>query len=197
MTHKVLEASPILGSLLKGGWPQTKYFLDGKEFNQMYVLADGIYPEWSVFVKTISNPANEVQSRFSAAQEAARKDVERAFGVLQNMFQIFQRPCQKFYVEAMHAVLACIILHNMAVEERLECGREVDADGFFETSPDSNVGGVTLNHGAGDGFSAYAAQVEAATHAAQVEAATSAFTSRTRFYELRRNLMTHLERSTS
>ena len=50
-------------------------------------------------------------------QESARKDVERAFGVLQARFQILDRPCKLWRVGAMEDVITCCtILHNMIVE---------------------------------------------------------------------------------
>ena len=48
-----------------------------------YYLAEGIYPQSTVFVKTISERQGNKQSHFATMQEAARKDVKRAFGVLQ------------------------------------------------------------------------------------------------------------------
>ena len=53
-----------------------------------YYLANGIYPQWVAFVKTISKPRGNKRSHFATMQEAARKDVVRAFGVLQACWAI-------------------------------------------------------------------------------------------------------------
>ncbi|XP_047949508.1 uncharacterized protein LOC125195400 [Salvia hispanica] len=42
-------------------------------------LADGIYPRWLVFVKTIRCSSDERNDYFAELQESARTDVERAF----------------------------------------------------------------------------------------------------------------------
>ena len=47
-----------------------------------YYLADGIYPDWPAFVKSVRHPMERKTQRFAAVQEGARKDIERAFGVL-------------------------------------------------------------------------------------------------------------------
>ena len=51
-------------------------------------------------------------------QEAQRKDVMRAFGVLQARWSILALPCKLWSVGAMnHVIIACIILHNMIIED--------------------------------------------------------------------------------
>ena len=56
---------------------------------------------------------------FAQAQEAARKDIERAFGVIQIRFGITHMPCRMWYLVDMHsAMMCCIVLHNMIIQDR-------------------------------------------------------------------------------
>lgn len=116
----VLDTSDTLKKIYSGEFPPSiMYTINGKTRCNLYYLADGIYPNWALFVKTISEPRNDKDKNFSAAQEALRKDIERAFGVLTCRFQILKYPCRFWYVEDMcNVVKACIVLHNMIVEER-------------------------------------------------------------------------------
>ncbi|GLT71382.1 hypothetical protein SLA2020_434070 [Shorea laevis] len=51
-------------------------------------------------------------------QESARKDVEWAFGVLQARFAIVRGPARSYEPEMLKEIMmACIILHNMIVED--------------------------------------------------------------------------------
>ncbi len=61
------------------------YVVGGETFDQLRFLTDGIYPELSRFVKSISEPLNKWEALFSIWQEATRKDVERGFGVLKKI----------------------------------------------------------------------------------------------------------------
>jgi len=69
--------------VLQGRAPEVKFTINGSEYNMGYYLADGIYPEWATFVKTITLPLTEKDKLFAQHQETARKDVECAFGILQ------------------------------------------------------------------------------------------------------------------
>ena len=55
---------------------------------------------------------------FSSAQESVRKDVERAFRVLQSRFAIIREPFWFWDILTISDIVkACIIMHNMTVED--------------------------------------------------------------------------------
>ena len=57
---------------------------------------------------------------FTAWQEACRKDIERAFGVLQSKFQVLARPMLQINLTKIaNKVATCMILHNMCVSDRV------------------------------------------------------------------------------
>ena len=78
----------------------------------------GTNPKWAAFVKTIKSPVLQKHKLFAQHQEAVRKDVERAFGVLQARFAFIRKPCLIWDDRFMGKIMkACIIIHNMIVED--------------------------------------------------------------------------------
>ncbi|XP_074290335.1 uncharacterized protein LOC141617065 [Silene latifolia] len=117
----VLQRSPLFDEVLEESAPTVNYTVNGTKYNIGYYLADGIYPAWATFVKTINAPQIQKHKLFAARQESCRKDVERAFGVLQARFSFIKRPCLLWDRTMMGKVLmACIIMHNMIVEDERE-----------------------------------------------------------------------------
>lgn len=99
------------------------YQLNGKQREKAYFLADGIYPDWDVFVKTISHPNTPKEKLFSKKQESARKDVERAFGILKKSWHVLNYPARFQDLETLQLIMkACIILHNMRIEYNTDTG---------------------------------------------------------------------------
>lgn len=89
--------------------------------DHMYFLVDGIYPNWSIFAKTVHHPLTTVEKMYSNQQEAVRKDVERAFGILVKKFSILKQPLRKWYLNDVQDLMkCCIIMHNMVVEDRVD-----------------------------------------------------------------------------
>jgi hypothetical protein len=68
--------------------PLVEFEANGHKYNYGYFLADGIYPRWQTFVKPVIQPRGKKQTQFHNAQAASRKDVERAFVILQAQFTI-------------------------------------------------------------------------------------------------------------
>jgi hypothetical protein len=61
-----------------------------------------------------------VEALYSLWQEAKRKDIERFFGVFKKKFCFFSKAIPFAFVEdVIEAFYTCLILHNMAVAERV------------------------------------------------------------------------------
>ncbi|CAH1416146.1 unnamed protein product [Lactuca virosa] len=58
-----------------------------------YYRIDDIHPSWTAFVNSISSSQLRKHKLFAEHQKIARKDVERAFGVLQARFVYLHCPC--------------------------------------------------------------------------------------------------------
>ena len=115
----MLERSHVINELAEGRAPVVHYSINGRDYTMRYYIADSIYPKWATFMKTISTPQGQKYKLFAATQEACRKDVEHAFGVLQARFAIVHGPARFFHLETLQKIMkACIILHNMIVDVR-------------------------------------------------------------------------------
>jgi hypothetical protein len=85
--------------------------VNGNKHTMGYYLADGIYPSWATFVKVFQSPQGNKKVRFTRAQEALRKDVERAFGVLQSRFAMLRGSARWWSKEDLWFIMqACVTI---------------------------------------------------------------------------------------
>ncbi|KAG8047006.1 hypothetical protein GUJ93_ZPchr0008g12161 [Zizania palustris] len=126
----VLQRSPLFAKLAEGQAPKVNYTVNGHNYTMGYYLADGIYPSWATFVKTIQMPQGNKNKYFAKAQEAVRKDIERAFGVLQARFAIVRGPARFWDPYTLGEIMrACVIMHNMIIEDERDDDLDFNFDG--------------------------------------------------------------------
>ncbi|XP_071713356.1 uncharacterized protein [Rutidosis leptorrhynchoides] len=114
----VLNQSPIFDKLKNGTFSSALFEVNGHEYSKGYYLADGIYPDWATLVKGYSCPTEEPTIKFTRFQASARKDIERAFGVLQGRVHIIRIASRSMSVNRIRRVIeCCLILHNMILED--------------------------------------------------------------------------------
>ncbi|XP_071729176.1 protein ALP1-like [Rutidosis leptorrhynchoides] len=114
----VLNTSDLFNSMLNEDMPDVPFIANGVEYKRGYYLADEIYPTWASFVKGFSSAVDEKRTYFSRQQAAARKDVERTFGILQGRWHILQQPARAYARNQMRRLMyTCIIQHNIIIED--------------------------------------------------------------------------------
>lgn len=122
-----LNNSSVVGASINGmlDLRTDPHMLHGVTRDWMHFLADGVCPNWAVFVKTVPQSAhsntNAPEDCFSIGQEAIQNDFERAFGALVKKFHKLARPIRHWKEETIQNLLcACIIPHSMCCEERIK-----------------------------------------------------------------------------
>ncbi|GJV51430.1 ALP1-like protein isoform X1 [Tanacetum coccineum] len=133
----VLYGSPLFDDLLADKAPEAPFQVNGKTYEKGYYLADGIYPQWATFVKAFTIARDLKTQKFKRVQESARKDIERAFGVLQGRWGIIQQPARAYHMNTIKRIMyCCMILHNMILEDQ-----KFDISEYWSmyASPESNI----------------------------------------------------------
>jgi hypothetical protein len=69
----VLQCSSIFSKLVESHAPPIDFVINGRHYNKGYYLADGIYPKWATFVKTISSPVLPKEVEFSSNKKVAER----------------------------------------------------------------------------------------------------------------------------
>ncbi|KAH7524947.1 hypothetical protein FEM48_Zijuj06G0173200 [Ziziphus jujuba var. spinosa] len=116
----------------------------GHRYNMGYYLSDGIYPQYATLIQTVSEPSSIREKLFARYQGAVRKDVERAFGVLQSRWNIVKGPARMWNVRDLGKIMkTCIILHNMIIKS--EHGQGINPESW-QPHGDERVEDVHLEH---------------------------------------------------
>lgn len=123
----IMNISPLQRSWVDGSFTDVEaasgvvpFTIADTELTKTFVLVDGIYPRYSRFVKAIAAPITLPERKLTKWQESTRKDVERAFGLLQMRFQCTGRPIHLMNMDMIAEMMSCcLVLHNMCVSDRV------------------------------------------------------------------------------
>ena len=114
-----------MNRIANGEPPPVHFVANDHKYNYDYYLADGIYPKRQTFVKPLKKSEGKKNLDSRNARAAARKDVERAFGILQSQFAIVRGPARFWDQKILRYIMnACVIMHNMIIEN--EQGQNLD-----------------------------------------------------------------------
>jgi hypothetical protein len=124
--NTILHLSPFMDRLLDGTFHEVEaeaalvpFLIKVEQFNEVFVLVDdGIYPSYSRFSRGIKVPATREEKQYTLWQEGARKDVERAFGVIKNTWQFLDRLILLHdLTDISNRAVSCLLLHNILVTD--------------------------------------------------------------------------------
>ncbi|XP_071708825.1 uncharacterized protein [Rutidosis leptorrhynchoides] len=114
----VLNQSSLCDDITNGIAPHAPFIVNGNECTHGYYLPNDINPDWATLIKAPSSPTNEPRAKFKLYQESARKDVERALGVLQGRFWILQQLGRLHNLNKRSRILyCCVLLHKLIVHD--------------------------------------------------------------------------------
>ncbi|XP_076907696.1 uncharacterized protein LOC143564244 [Bidens hawaiensis] len=129
----VINASPRFDRLVNGVGPDTSFSTNDVNYEYGYYLVDDIYPDWATLVHRFTCPTDDKRKNCKKIHESARKDIERAFGVLKKHWSIVRHPARIQQIDKLRNVMyTCIILHNMILEDS---GRAICQDEYND-APD-------------------------------------------------------------
>ncbi len=131
----ILRQSPLLHLFQRGAFPRLNFLVNKENFTTPYFYGDGAYPPWPMFLTAPRVPVSEGEKAFTKKQESARKDIERAFGVLKKRFRVLKvgLNCRNLQVCA-NIIRTCFILHNLIIDDRVEKGLALDEEEQVEES---------------------------------------------------------------
>jgi hypothetical protein len=86
----------------------------------------------------MSEPLTNHHKKYAKWQEASRKDVNHAFGVLHRKFYFLVKDVEQWYIsDITEAVETCAILHNMMVQEHVDWD-EQELHAWYEYNNNNN-----------------------------------------------------------
>lgn len=105
-----------------------KHRLSSKEFGNCVIVGDRGYENTSYLLTPLQNPTTPAEHLYNESQIRSRNVVERAYGVWKNRFPILSMQIKLHLSNIQNIIVACAVLHNIAVDMREEQFTDVFPD---------------------------------------------------------------------
>ena len=149
----ILGRSTLHEHYLNSPAAKIKFVILDEEFTGAYFLADGIYPGYALFMKSVGHPRTRKEKLFAKFQEGCRKDVERAFGRMLAKWHILGSAARSWYLVYLKRVWrACFILHNMTIRDSQKLGEGEVSESDSEDTEDEDASSDDDDYEAGVDF---------------------------------------------
>ena len=93
-----------------------------------YLLGDSGYPCRKYLMTPLLSPTTEKERKYNTAHIKTRNVIERAFGVLKRRFAILNKEMRTKLCTTKKIIMACVILHNIALQHNIPMNDEMDED---------------------------------------------------------------------
>ncbi|CAL2252951.1 unnamed protein product [Prunus armeniaca] len=119
----VLGQSPVFNDVLKVEAPNITYQINNTIYQTGYYLADGIYPRWTTFVKSILNPPILEAKIICFISRRIQERCRKVFWHPPTSVVDCTEMARMFDEEVLRSIMmTCIIFHNMIVEDEYDNG---------------------------------------------------------------------------
>ena len=91
-----------------------------------FLLGDSGYACRSYLLTPFLTPQTVKERNYNTAHIKTRNIIERAFGILKKRFAILSARVKTKLSNTKNIIIACVVLHNIAIINRLPLGEDVD-----------------------------------------------------------------------
>ena len=134
---RVLRNSKLYYNADKGNILQAHVVTIGGRGIRPYPVGDSAYPQAPWLIKPFpEGTRNPEEQTFNKELSRARVTVERAFGILKSRWRVLQKRFDSSLEFAIKCAVACIVLHNICVDQNDPC--DDDADDYDRGKDDRN-----------------------------------------------------------
>ena len=103
------------------------------------ILGDSAYPLRDWLMTPILNPQTDQERRYNGAFKSTRATVERCIGVLKRRFHCLHSELRYTPGRACRIILACIVLHNMAIDFGVPVDEAPEDDDSDDSDDDCQI----------------------------------------------------------